>query len=100
MALRHPLDCILSCYMQNFKLNKAMSNMLDIESIVKFYCLSMQIFHLCYKSYNLNVHKIRYEDLIDNFENEINSLLKFLNLNWEQGLVNFHITAKKRTYIN
>ena len=86
--------------MQNFKLNVAMANMLDIDQIVKFYSLTMEIFELCQKRYNLNVFKIRYEDLIDNFENEVNSLLQFLNLNWEHGLVKFHLTAQKRKFIN
>ena len=100
LALRHPLDCILSNFMQNFKLNVAMANMLEIDQIVKFYCLSMHIFELCHKRYNLDVHKIKYEDLINDFENEVYSLLKFLNLDWEQALVNFHLTAKKRKVIN
>ena len=26
VSLRHPYDCVLSCYMQSFKLNDAMSN--------------------------------------------------------------------------
>ena len=36
LALRHPLDCVLSCWMQNFKLNPAMANMVELERIVDF----------------------------------------------------------------
>ena len=31
LALRHPCDCVLSCFMQNFKLNDSMANFLSIE---------------------------------------------------------------------
>ena len=44
LVLRHPLDCILSCWMQNFKLNRAMANMCDLKRIVEFYCTAMEFF--------------------------------------------------------
>ena len=100
LALRHPMDTIFSCWIQNFKLNPAMANMVDLDRIVEFYCVAMEIFQICRSNYNLRVHEIRYEDLIDNFENEVNSLLQFLNLNWEHGLVKFHLTAQKRKFIS
>ena len=37
LALRHPLDCVLSCWMQDFKLNPAMANMVELDRIVDFY---------------------------------------------------------------
>ena len=46
LALRHPLDSILSCWMQNFKLNPAMANMVDLNRIVDFYCIAMEIFQI------------------------------------------------------
>ena len=60
LALRHPLDTILSCWMQNFKLNPAMANMVDLDRIVEFYCVAMETFQICRAKYNLSVHEIRY----------------------------------------
>ena len=31
LLLRHPCDCVLSCFMQNFKLNDAMANFLTLD---------------------------------------------------------------------
>ena len=62
LALRHPLDTILSCWMQNFKLNAAMANMVDLDRIVEFYCVAMETFKVCRIRYNLNIHQIKYED--------------------------------------
>ena len=99
LAIRHPFDCIMSCWMQNFKLNPAMSNMIDLNRIVDFYCLSMEILSLSISRYNLNIHSIRYEDLIVNFKAEISNLLNFLDLNWEDELKDYQKTALSRDKI-
>ena len=100
LALRHPLDCILSCWMQTFKLNTAMANMVDLDRIVDFYCVAMDIFHLSQKRYGLDVHRIRYEDLTEEFEAETTSVLRFLGLEWESELVNYQATALARRKIS
>lgn len=98
-ALRHPLDCIMSCWMQNFNINPAMANMTDLDRIVDLYCTAMQFFKLCDKRYNLSIQKVRYEDLIIDFDTEVLNILNFLNLKWEDGVKNYQITAKERGLI-
>ena len=100
LALRHPMDTILSCWMQNFKLNAPMANMVDLDRIVDFYCVAMEIFKICRTYYNLNVHEIRYEDLINNFQKESEAVVQFLNLQWEPEMDNYQDTAIKRGRIN
>ena len=100
LALRHPFDCILSCWMQTFNLNTAMANMVDLDRIVDFYCVAMDTFHLSQGRYGLDVHRIRYEDLIEDFEAETTSILRFLGLEWESELVNYQATALARRKIN
>jgi len=100
LAIRHPLDSILSCWMQDFKLNDAMANMIDLERIVDFYCLAMNTLKVCRSRYDLNVHMIRYEDLVHDMKSELTSLLRFLRLAWEDQLENYRDTALKRGNIN
>ena len=100
LALRHPLDTILSCWMQNFKLNSAMANMVELDRIVEFYCVAMETFKICRTKYNLRVHQIKYEDLLEDFNGETSALLKFLDLDWENQMENYHKTALKRGRIN
>ena len=100
LALRHPFDTILSCWMQNFKLNSAMAIMVDLEQIVKLYCLAMETFKISRIKYNLNVHIIKYEDLLEDVTGESTSLLKFLGLNWETQMEDYRSTAIKRGRIN
>ena len=85
--------------MQRFKLNTAMANMVDLDRIVDFYCVAMDIFHLSQKRYELDVHRIRYEDLIEDFEAETTSVLRFLGLEWEPSLDNYQATAVARRTI-
>ena len=100
LALRHPLDCILSCWMQTFKLNRAMANMADLDRIVDFYCVAMDIFQLSQRRYGLDTHRVRYEDLVENFEGEATSILRFLDLEWEAELRHYQATALVRGKIN
>jgi hypothetical protein len=100
LALRHPLDTILSCWMQNFKLNSAMANMVDLDRIVEFYCVAMETFKICRNKYNLSVHEIRYEDLLENLSFETTVVLKFLDLDWEAQMKNYQEIGLKRGRIN
>ena len=100
LALRHPVDTILSCWMQNFKLNSAMANMVDLDRVAEFYCVTMETFKICRAKYNLSVHEIRYEDLLENLYSETSLLLKFLDLDWEDQMENYQETALKRGRIN
>ena len=93
LALRHPLDCVLSCWMQDFDLNPAMANMVDLDRIVDFYDTTMSILKLSNERYALNLHKIRYEDLVMDVQKNVSTLLSFLDLRWEQGLLNYQKTA-------
>lgn len=100
LALRHPLDCVLSCWMQNFTLNASMANMVDLARIVDFYCTAMEMLKLCEQRYSINVHPIRYEDLVIDFKETISNLINFLELSWEDQLMNYQKTALSRSKIN
>ena len=100
LALRHPFDTILSCWMQDFEINAAMANMVDLDRIVDLYCIAMETFKICRSEYNLNVHTIRYEDLLEDLKGESSALLTFLDLTWETNMEDYRATALKRGRIN
>ncbi len=100
LALRHPLDCVLSCWIQNFELNPAMANMVDLKRIVDFYDTAMSILKLSEERYSLDVHRIRYEDLVLDFEGNVSQILSFLGLKWEEELRSYQKTGLARGRIN
>lgn len=100
LALRHPLDCILSCWMQNFNLNPAMANMVELSRIVDFYCTAMEMLKLCEPRYQMNICTIRYEDLVANFDENVSNLLTFFDLCWEREVKDYQKTALRRAKVN
>ena len=100
LVLRHPLDCVLSCWMQNFRLNPAMANMVDLNRTVDFYCTVMEMLKLCEQRYRINIYTIRYEDLVANFAENVSGLLAFFDLSWEKEIEHYQKTALTRDKIN
>ncbi|MEM7172847.1 MAG: sulfotransferase [Pseudomonadota bacterium] len=100
VALRHPCDVVLSCFMQHFFLNDAMANFTNLDDSVDLYVEVMGLLQRYRDRLPLHVHEIRYEDVVDNFEGTIASLLTFLNLDWEDQVRDFSSHAKNRKHIN
>ncbi len=100
LALRHPYDCVLSCFMQNFMLNHAMANFLNLDDSSKLYDLTMSLWKKYIKVLKIDHHIIRYEDVVSNFEKTIKGVLSFLNVPWSENVKEFYKTAEKRGVIN
>ncbi len=100
LALRNPYDVVLSCFMQPFLPNDAMSNFYNLKDGSEFYDLVMQLWEKYEKNLNLNLHIIKYEDVVNNFDNSIKKLLSFLNTDWNEDLKTFYLTASKRGIVN
>jgi tetratricopeptide (TPR) repeat protein len=100
LALRNPRDSVLSCFMQSFTPNDAMSNMLSIKDASNLYDRTMELFKIYEKILHLKLHIIKYENVINNFEPTIKSLLKFLELEWTDNLNEFYKTAENKRIIS
>ena len=99
LAIRHPNDCILSCFMQNFLLNHAMANFLNLKDSAKLYDSVMKLWEIYKSKFSIDFHTIKYEDLISNFEGSISDLLKFLDLSWSDEVSEFYKTSQRRGMI-
>ncbi len=100
LALRHPCDVITSCFFSSFKINDAMVNFLDWNHTISFYNKVFDLFEFYEKELELICHKIKYEDVVYKFKDQIVSLLNFLELKYEDEMENFNITALKRNKIS
>jgi tetratricopeptide (TPR) repeat protein len=94
VALRHPMGCMLSNFMQQFRMNKMMFNFLTIEGTARFYATVMQLYLHYRHVLPLHIHQVRYEDIVENLESEARDLLGFLGLEWQQGVLNYYNAAK------
>ena len=100
LSLRHPYDSVLSCFMQSFELNSAMSNFLNLNDSAILYDLVMKLWKVYTEKLNINYHIIKYEEIINDFNNTIEKTLNFIDLKWSDDLTKFYETARKRNLIN
>lgn len=100
LALRHPCDSVLSCYMQDFFLNPAMARFLDLDDSARFYDEAFSVWEHYAKMLPLNVHTIRYEDVVADFRPTVAKLLEFLQVPWNDAVLEYDKTAQKKALIN
>jgi len=100
LATRHPCDCVLSCFMQRFGLNDAMANFLDLEDSAALYDRVMTLWSAYREKLPLQVHEVRYENLVTDLEGAARPLIAFLGLEWDDAVANYRDTAMARGHIN
>ncbi|MCI5050519.1 MAG: sulfotransferase [Rickettsiales bacterium] len=100
LALRHPCDCILSCYMNRFTLNAAMANFLMLEWTVSLYDQVMSMWVQLNEKLDLNVYTLKYEDMVEDREPVLRGLVDFLELEWHADVLEHQKTAATRDKIN
>ena len=99
LSVRHPYDCVLSCFMQDFELNDAMANFLDIKDSAQLYDYVMRLWFKYLSIFQIRYHEVKYENLIGNFKKTTELVLSFLDLPWDDAVFNYSTTAKKREAI-
>lgn len=100
LVLRHPCDCVLSCFMQSFRLNDAMANFLDLEHSAALYDRVFRLWETYRRVLPLAVHASRYEDLVTDFDGTLSPILEFLGVEWDDGVRNYAETARSRGRIS
>jgi tetratricopeptide (TPR) repeat protein len=100
LALRHPCDAVLSCFMQNFELNNAMARFLDLEDSARFYDEAFSLWGHYKSVLPLSVHEVRYEDVVADFRPTVAAALDFLGLPWDDAVLAYDKTARERGRIN
>ncbi|MEO7052953.1 MAG: sulfotransferase [Rhodanobacter sp.] len=99
LAVRHPCDVILSCYMQNFRssiLGAACSN---LERLASAYVQSMEYWIEDAEIFQPNLLVSRYEDLVADVEGHSRRIASFLGLEDPAPLLTFHQHARSKGYI-
>ena len=99
LALRHPCDVVLSCFMSNFRLNSAMANFLRIEDAANFYDITFRHWEQANAILPLNVGRVVYEELIEDVEAVLRPLFGYLELPWNGKVLDHTKTARSRGLI-
>ena len=95
-AVRDPRGVVLSCFMQNFTLNAAMAQFLELESTVRYYHAVMSLGLEALDALPIDAHQVRYEAVVDDLEGEARRALEFLGLTWDPGVLRYRDAAPHR----
>jgi tetratricopeptide (TPR) repeat protein len=100
LALRHPCDVVLSCYMQNFRALAFAFTFETIESTARMYNQVFSHWLQQQAILELPVHTVRYEDLVGNVETHARKVFGYLDLPWQDNLLQFTERAKTKGAIS
>jgi hypothetical protein len=96
LALRHPCDVCLSCFMQNFRLNEATIHFLDLNDTANLYDMVMRLWSVYVDLLPLHLHVVKYENLVNDFDGETRRLFEFLEMPWDTSVRDFASEAKSQ----
>ena len=98
LLLRHPCDCVLSCYMQAFGINGGALAFTSLESTARTYAQVMSWWHEQRLLVPARVHVLRYEDMVDDLPRQLSDLMAFLSLPMQERQLSFddHASARSR----
>ncbi len=96
LALRHPCDVLLSCFITNFRLNAAMANFVDLNDAAALYDLSFRHWTRARDVFDLEVAEVAYEDLIASPEQALRPVFDRLGLSWPEGELDHRKAARAR----
>jgi predicted Zn-dependent protease len=99
LALRHPCDVILSCYMQNFRSSILGAACSSLERLAAAYVQSMEYWMEDVRIFQPDLLVSRYEDLVADVQGHSRRIAGFLNLDDPVPLLNFHQHARSKGYI-
>jgi tetratricopeptide (TPR) repeat protein len=95
-ARRDPRDVVLSCFRRRFGMNSAMYQLLTREGAAAYYDAVMRLSELYRDLLPVPQHLVRYEMLVDDFENTARAACEFLGLEWNEAMLDFAERARTR----
>ena len=92
--VRDPRDVVLSCFRQPFAPNRTNLELLSLDSAAQFYDAVMSLAVDLQPLIDLPMHRIRYEDLVEDFAGELERLWSFLGIDPKASLEDFTASAR------
>lgn len=100
LALRHPCDVILSCYMQNFRSPGFQIMCSSLERLAHGYVNGMEFVIHHGPLLGLQMLYLRYEDLLDDFDATVERIGAFIEVDDAAPLRDFHQHAQQKGFIS
>ncbi len=95
-ALRDPRDVVISCFMQQLPLNPVSVHYLTLEGTAQKYAKTMRAWLKIRGMLQNPWIEIRYEDMVRDLEGQARKVLGFLNLPWDDQVLEYHRRAQRK----
>ncbi len=89
---RDPVDNCWSIYKNHFPIKTQFVN--DFKDIAKFYKLYLNTMKFWQKEFSKNIFNLNYETLLENPKDQIEKILNFCNLEWDENVMNHHKSSR------
>ena len=87
LAVRHPCDVLLSCYMQQFTAPEFALLCADLPTLATGYRRAFDFWYREQAALAAKVCEVRYETLVGDFAREVRRIAAFLDLPWHDALL-------------
>jgi len=99
LALRHPCDVILSCYMQNFRAAVLAAAGQTLERLARAYVAAMENWLYHVEVFKPDLFVSRYEDLVADTPGQTRRIAAFLGLENADSMLQFDVRARQKGFI-
>ncbi len=100
LAIRHPCDVILSCFMQHFSAPDFALLCGDLKTLAVGFRRTFDFWYAQKALLNPTALELRYETFTERFETEIRAILEFLALPWNDAVLRPQETARDKRFIS
>ena len=87
LAIRHPCDVLLSCFLQHFRAPELALLCRDLPTLARAYSHAFGFWYSQLPLLRPFSHELRYEELTADFATEIRKLGAFLQLPWDEAML-------------
>ena len=95
-ALRDPRNVVLSCFLQRLPLNAVSVHYLTLERTAQKYAATMKAWLKIRDMIQNPWLEVRYEDVVRDLERPSRRVLAFLDLPWDEHVLQFHQRAQRK----
>ena len=96
VVIRHPADCVLSCYMQHFRAPAFAVTMRTLAATASMYDRVFNFYRTARPQLTLAIFELKYESFVAYTADNAAAVIEFLGLPWLPELLNFTERAKTR----
>lgn len=100
VAIRHPCDVLLSCFLQDFRSPELSLLCRDLPALAATYSRAFEFWYTHQSLLHPNSYELYYEELTADFATQVRNLAGFLQLPWDEAMLAPGEHARSKGFIS